>query len=195
MARTCTLNCPLMPGQPSPPVAHGSLPLQRRPADQRLWLSLCLIHPRPRPFNSGHGPLVRAGQGRWWPVVNGGAQYSKACEGATLPWVQIRDRPDNCQLTDRITLSDREILENARRPADRRGRCAVQHDRKLRTELGFSHVRWALTRASVVAEAAVSRRGCRGSVATPAGSNWPSLTRSSSGLATPSAWSASVVGR
>ena len=34
------------------------------------------------------------------------------------------------------------------------------------------------------AEAAVSRRGCSGSVTTPAGSNWRSLTRSSSRLAT-----------
>ena len=53
--------------------------------------------------------------------------------------------------------------------ADRCGRCAMQHDRMFRTELGFSHVRWVLTRASVVAEAAVSRRGCSGSVTTRRG--------------------------
>src|SRR5262249_40744568 len=28
-----------------------------------------------------------------WTVVNGGAQYSKACEGASLPWVQIPPPP------------------------------------------------------------------------------------------------------
>src|SRR5215470_7027258 len=44
------------------------------------------VHQRP-------GPLVRAGQGRLWTVVNGGAQYSKACEGASLPWVQIPPPP------------------------------------------------------------------------------------------------------
>ena len=38
-------------------------------------------------------PLVRAGQGRSWTVVNSDAQYSKACEGATLPWVQIPPPP------------------------------------------------------------------------------------------------------
>ena len=44
------------------------------------------VHRRPR-------PLVRAGHGRWRTVVNGGAQYSKACEGATPPWVQIPPPP------------------------------------------------------------------------------------------------------
>jgi hypothetical protein len=38
-------------------------------------------------------PPVRTGHGRWRPVVNGGAQYSKACEGATPPWVQIPPPP------------------------------------------------------------------------------------------------------
>src|SRR5215813_10670399 len=52
-----------------------------------------LIHPRPGPFTSVRGPLVRADQGRLWTVVNGGAQYSKACEGASLPWVQIPPPP------------------------------------------------------------------------------------------------------
>jgi hypothetical protein len=36
----------------------------------------------------------------------------------------------------------------------------------------------------VAADAPVSRPGCSDSLTTPAGSNWPSLTRSSSGLAT-----------
>src|SRR5262249_56037429 len=31
--------------------------------------------------------------GRWRTPVNGGAQYSKACEGATPPWVQIPPPP------------------------------------------------------------------------------------------------------
>ena len=31
--------------------------------------------------------------GRWRTPVNGGAQYSKACEGASLPWVQIPPPP------------------------------------------------------------------------------------------------------
>ena len=44
------------------------------------------VHRRPR-------PPVRAGHGRWRTVVNGGAQYSKACEGATPPWVQIPPPP------------------------------------------------------------------------------------------------------
>jgi hypothetical protein len=43
--------------------------------------------------HGGRGPPVRAGQGRSRPVVNGGAQSSKACEGATLPWVQIPPPP------------------------------------------------------------------------------------------------------
>jgi hypothetical protein len=62
-------------------------------ARQGPCLSLCLIHPRPPPFTSGHEPLVRAGHGRWRTVVNGGAQSSKACEGASLPWVQIPPPP------------------------------------------------------------------------------------------------------
>src|SRR5215472_4940734 len=44
------------------------------------------VHPRPwHPVHAGHG--------RWRTVVNGGAQYSKACEGASLPWVQIPPPP------------------------------------------------------------------------------------------------------
>ncbi len=56
-------------------------------------LSLCLIHPRPGPFTGDRGHPVRPGHERWRPVVNGGAQYSKACEGASLPWVQIPPPP------------------------------------------------------------------------------------------------------
>src|SRR5215468_3043088 len=57
------------------------------------WLSLWLIHPRPGTFTGGRGPRVRAGHEHWRTVVNGGAQYSKACEGASLPWVQIPPPP------------------------------------------------------------------------------------------------------
>jgi hypothetical protein len=60
---------------------------------QGSGLSLGLIHPRPGPFTGVRGPLVRAGQGRSWAVVNGGVQYSKACEGASLPSVQIPPPP------------------------------------------------------------------------------------------------------
>src|SRR5215813_8221510 len=56
-------------------------------------LSFGLIHLRPPPFTSVRGPPVRAGHGRRRTVVNSGAQYSKACEGASLPWVQIPPPP------------------------------------------------------------------------------------------------------
>jgi hypothetical protein len=68
----------------------GAVP-QRQPMPSGL--SFGLIHPRPPPFTSVRGPPVRAGHGRRRTVVNGGAQYSKACEGATLPWVQIPPPP------------------------------------------------------------------------------------------------------
>src|SRR5215471_11913385 len=58
-----------------------------------LWRSLCLIHCRSRWFTGGHRSAVRAGQEYWRTVVNGGEQYSKACEGATPPWVQIPPPP------------------------------------------------------------------------------------------------------
>ena len=48
------------------------------------------------PFTAVHGrprPPARAGHGRWRTVVNASAQYSKACEGATPPWVQIPPPP------------------------------------------------------------------------------------------------------
>jgi hypothetical protein len=52
-----------------------------------------LVSPRPGPFTAGRWPPVRAGHVRSRPVVNGGAQSSKACEGASLPWVQIPPPP------------------------------------------------------------------------------------------------------
>src|SRR5437773_12526087 len=66
-------------------------PRRRRPA--RLWSqfwshSLLSGAVRRRPQ-----PPVRACHGRWRPVVNGGAQSSKACEGAAPPWVQIPPPP------------------------------------------------------------------------------------------------------
>ena len=45
--------------------------------------------------------------GRWRTVVNAGAQYSKACEGATPPWVQIPPPPP---------LTCRSMLLSAARP-------------------------------------------------------------------------------
>ena len=48
----------------------------------------------------------------------------------------------------RKTSASPGLIQNGLKiTADRRGRCAVQHDRMFRTELGFSHVRCALTRA------------------------------------------------
>jgi hypothetical protein len=173
-------------------------PVSGGPAAPGSGLSFGLIHLCARPFTGDRGLPLRTGQGRWRTVVNAGAQYSKACEGATPPWVQIpppppltckntdpgrrrpgasgspgliwwaqlgtqngpitglsrrcrawsrpsrttlntsmhaleacalrsglagtvRDWPDPRQPTDRITLSDREVLENARRAAQLRG--------------------------------------------------------------------------
>jgi hypothetical protein len=62
-------------------------------ARSRLWshfLSHSLLSRAVHRRSRAH---VRAGHGRWRPVVNGGAQSSKACEGATLPWVQIPPPP------------------------------------------------------------------------------------------------------
>ena len=65
------------------------------PAAPRALAQFWLIHPRPGPFTGGRAPPVPAGHERWRTEVNGGAQYSKACEGASLPWVQIRpSRPE-----------------------------------------------------------------------------------------------------
>ena len=57
------------------------------------WLSLWLIHYRSRRFTGDRGPAVRTGHERWRTVRNAQAQYSKACEGASLPWVQIPPPP------------------------------------------------------------------------------------------------------
>jgi hypothetical protein len=71
-------------------------------------LSSGLIHPRPGPFTDGRGPAVRAGQGRWRPVVNSGAQSSKACEGATPPRVQIPPPPPlTCDDASPVGMLDR----------------------------------------------------------------------------------------
>src|SRR5215472_11755976 len=71
-----------------------------------LWLSLWLIHRRSRRFTGDRGPAVRAGHERWRTVVNAGAQYSKACEGASLPWVQIPPPPPlTCDDTSRCARS------------------------------------------------------------------------------------------
>jgi hypothetical protein len=56
-------------------------------------LSFGLIHPRTGPFTNDRVPPLRAGQERWRTVVNSAAKYSKACEGASLPWVQIPPPP------------------------------------------------------------------------------------------------------
>jgi hypothetical protein len=73
------------PGSAGPAIRRqpilGPLPLGR-------GLSFGLIHSRSRQFTIDRRLPVRAGQGRWRPVVDAGAQYSKACEGASLPWVQ-----------------------------------------------------------------------------------------------------------
>jgi hypothetical protein len=69
-------------------------------------LSFGLIHPRPPPFTGGHRDRVRAVGGRWRTPVNGGAQYSKACEGASLPWVQIPPPPP-------LTWDDTGVLAQA----------------------------------------------------------------------------------
>jgi hypothetical protein len=78
---------PALPGSP------GSLPSRAPTRGPKAVAQFVSHSPRPRPFTSGHEPLVRAGQGRWRPVVNSGVQSSKACEGASLPWVQIPPPP------------------------------------------------------------------------------------------------------
>jgi len=61
---------------------------------QRLEGSLAQFVSHSPPFTTVHlRPRGRAGHGRSRPNVNGGAQCSKACEGATLPWVQIPPPP------------------------------------------------------------------------------------------------------
>jgi hypothetical protein len=56
-------------------------------------LSFRLIHSCSRRFSGGRQPGHPCCQGRSRTVVNGSAQSSKACEGATLPWVQIPPPP------------------------------------------------------------------------------------------------------
>ena len=76
----------------SPSTLTGRRP-NRAPARASPWSQFWSHSP---PFTAVHRcprPLVRAGHGRWRTVMNGGAQYSKACEGASLPWVQIPPPP------------------------------------------------------------------------------------------------------
>jgi hypothetical protein len=65
----------------------------RAPDDFVPWLSLCLIHLCPEPFTGDRQSASCAGQGHRRPVLAGGAQSSKACDGATHPWVQIPPPP------------------------------------------------------------------------------------------------------
>jgi hypothetical protein len=64
-------------------------PAVARWAPSGSGLSFGLIHLRPGPFAGDRGHPVRAGHEHRRTVVNGGARYLKACEGASLPWVQI----------------------------------------------------------------------------------------------------------
>jgi hypothetical protein len=94
------------------------------------------VHRRPR-------PPCPPRCGRWRPVVNGGAHFSKACEGATLPWVQIPPPPPltckntgiGSRQTGAVVLSDREVLENARRAADMVDSLPSVRPVQVRTEL------------------------------------------------------------
>ena len=76
-------------------------PVSGRPAAPGSGLSFGLIHSCPQTFTGDRGHPVRAGHEHRRTVVNGGAQYSKACEGATPPWVQIPPPPPlTCKNTD-----------------------------------------------------------------------------------------------
>jgi hypothetical protein len=80
---------PLAPNHARPALAGSRGPLASpAPARGPKAVAQFVSHPRSGQFTGGRGPYVRAGRGRWRPVVNRGAQYSKACEGASLPWVQ-----------------------------------------------------------------------------------------------------------
>ena len=57
------------------------LPRSRRPS---LLSQFCLIHLRPAPFTSDRPCHVRAGHGRWRPLVNTGQHCWKACWGQPL---------------------------------------------------------------------------------------------------------------
>ena len=90
---------------------------------------------------AAHNVGLRAGHGRWRPVVNGGAQSSKACEGATLPWVQIPPPPP---LTwgDQVTWSASQQVH--RRPHVARGHSMrlMPPGRPARTTRQLSPVQW-----------------------------------------------------
>src|SRR5271165_6552481 len=62
-------------------------------------LSFCLIRGRTAAFTGGRVRPVDAGHAPCRPLANTRAQSSKACEGATLPWVQIPPPP--LRVTDR----------------------------------------------------------------------------------------------
>src|SRR5690242_8704689 len=72
-------------------------PVQRRLGRQgtadRAWSQFWSHSPPSAAVHRCSPDRVRAGHGRWRTPVNGGAQYSKACEGASLPWVQIPPPP------------------------------------------------------------------------------------------------------
>jgi len=59
----------------------------------RFWSQFWSHSPTSGAVHGDRRPAVRAGQGRWRPMVDAHAQSSKACEGATLPWVQIPPPP------------------------------------------------------------------------------------------------------
>ena len=50
-------------------------------------------------------------------ALNRGAHAAEACTVPFRAGGTVRHRPDTRQLTERITLSDRDVLENARRAA------------------------------------------------------------------------------
>jgi hypothetical protein len=91
-----------LPGQVQRPRIHSAVighcrqvrgPAGGGPAAPGSGLSFGLIHCRPQTFAGDRGHPVRAGHEHRRTVVNGGAQDSKACEGASLPWVQIPPPP------------------------------------------------------------------------------------------------------
>jgi len=99
---------------PGPVVEAGNRRVLRG-ASQGSCLSFCLIHPRPLAFTSERGPRVRAGHVHSRPVANNVSQYSKACEGAILPWVQIPPPPLlTCDDVRPVTVARRASLAAAR---------------------------------------------------------------------------------
>jgi hypothetical protein len=73
--------------------AHWAPPPNGAPVRASPWSQFWSHSP---PFTTVHGrpqALRPRWSGRWRTPVNGGAQYSKACEGATPPWVQIPPPP------------------------------------------------------------------------------------------------------